>query len=349
MGNYNIDSYLADSLNEIGYFTLEELNRVLGGENSLPVIENVSEMAILSTGSNPRSVKRLINSLSLIKIMYAITSGAEAMSVKEKLLNFGFVCFQIAYPMIYDALLFEPNYREWSEKVARRFRAAELDDAMREQLTEMEEFDEPWEQVLYRICRNNSYLASRTFNISRLLNLLAKLIGNEENFGEEVSRIMSFAAVTTVSNAEDVKAAVSDRNKQALDIWEEFWDVAEKNDGFKKLFPRKKENPHTWIYLPTGIKGASLSIDQNRRDNQMMVGLYIGNDKALFKKLYKKKEEIEAAYGGELDWRELPKKKASRVCVLVPFDFGDKSTWPEKFAELADMLVKMRGAFEKYL
>lgn len=349
VGNYNIDTYLSDSLNEIGYFTPEEMTQSPGGEDSQPVIEYISEMAILSTGSNPRSVKRLINSLSLIKIMYAITSGSNVMSPKEKLLNFGFVCIQIAYPLIYDALLFDPNFKEWSEKTARRFRAAELDDNMREHLAEMEEFDEPWEQVLYRICRNNSYLASRAYNISRLLNLLAKLIGADDNFGEEVSRIMSFAAVTTVSNADDVKVAIGDRNKHAQDIWEEFWDTAEKNPEFKKQFPRKKENPHTWIYLQTGSKGTSLSIDQNRRNNQLMLGLYINNDKALFKKLFKHREEIETAFGGELDWRELPNKKASRVCMFVSFDFGDRASWPEKFTWLAETLVKMREAFANYL
>ena len=348
VGKYNIDSYLADSLDEIGYFTREEMDKALPDDN-VPVIEYVSEMALFSTGGNPRSVKRLINSLSLIKIMYALTSGSEAMSVKEKLLNFGFVCIQIAYPMIYDALLFEPNFLEWNEKVARRFRAAELDDSMREHLAEMEEFDQPWEQVLYRICRNNSYLSSRAYNISRLLNLLAKIIGVNDGFGEEVARIMNFAAVTTVSNSEDAKAAVNDRNQHALDLWEQFWDVAGKNEEFDKYFPRKKENPHTWLFLPTGSPGTSFSIDQNRRANQMMLGLYIGNDKNLFKKLLKHKEEIESAYGGELEWRELPKKKASRVCVLIPFDYNDKSEWPDKFAWLADALVKMRGAFVKFL
>lgn len=81
----------------------------------------------------------------------------------------------------------------------------------------------------------------------------------------------------------------------------------------------------------------------------MMYGLYINNDKALFKKLFKNKDDIENSFGGELDWREPPKKKASRVCLNMSFDFGNQREWPEKFTNLAETLVKMRRAFEKYL
>lgn len=199
VSNYKIDSYLEQSLLEIGYFTKEELAEPFGKEKDA-ILELVSEMVLFSTGSNPRSVKRLINSLSLIRIMYSITSDQKQLGVREKLLNFGFVCIQVAYPVIYDMLLFEPDYKKWNEKTARRFRASKLDDNIKEQLSEMEEFDEEWEQTLYRVCRNNSYLASRAYYIARLLNLLADHIGNDNDFGAEVSAIMSLGAVTTISS-----------------------------------------------------------------------------------------------------------------------------------------------------
>ena len=210
VSNYNIDTYLAGALEEIGYFNLKELSHPFGKENTT-ILEHISEMALLSTGSNPRSVKRLINSLSLIRIMHSMTSHAEQMSAKEKLLNFGFVCIQTAYPSIYDMLLFEPNYKNWDEKIARRFRATDLDDALRDSLGERDEFDEEWEQILYRICRNNSFLAARAYSISRLLNLIAVLLDSPHHFGEEVGRMLSFAAVTTVSSNECVTRKAGSR------------------------------------------------------------------------------------------------------------------------------------------
>lgn len=200
VSNYNIDSYLAGSLAEIGYFTPEELTLPSGKEGET-ILESLSEMALLSTGTNPRSVKRLLNSLSLIRIMHAIAAGGEAMTTRERLINFGFVCIQIAYPAIYDMLVYEPDYKSWNERIAKRFRMPGLDEAVRESLGEMEEFDEQWEQIIYRACQNNAYLASRAYSVSHLLNHLASLFGDSRNFGEEVGRIISFAAVTTVSGS----------------------------------------------------------------------------------------------------------------------------------------------------
>lgn len=53
--------------------------------------------------------------------------------------------------------------------------------------------------------------------------------------------------------------------------------------------------------------------------------------------------------GMELDWRELPDKKASRILITHPTDFDDKDNWSEQFDWVMGVAMKMKKAFKKYL
>ena len=198
---YNVATYLTNALADISYYTPEDMEKPLEGQEGR-LVDILTEMVLLSTGSNPRSVKRLINSLSLIQIMHATAEQGNPLSLREKMINFGFVCVQIAYPSIYDMLLHEPDFKGWDAKVARHFRLQGIDQTVQENLEDMEEFDEEWEQILYRACRNNSYLSARALSVSRLLNCIGGLVPEDEVFETEVERILGLASVTTVSTAD---------------------------------------------------------------------------------------------------------------------------------------------------
>ena len=200
---YNVASYLTEALSDIDYYTKAELEEsVEGHEESL--IDILTDMVLLSTGANPRSVKRLINSLSLIQIMHETAEQGTPLTSREKIINFGFVCVQIAYPSIYDMLLHEPDFKGWDGKIARHFRLAAIENSVQENLEEMEEFDEEWEQILFRACCKNSYLSARALSISRLLNRISALIPEDLVFESEVERILGLASVTTVSGMDTV-------------------------------------------------------------------------------------------------------------------------------------------------
>lgn len=61
------------------------------------------------------------------------------------------------------------------------------------------------------------------------------------------------------------------------------------------------------------------------------------------------KTEIENITGFELDWRELPEKKASRILTSRIVDFGNENKWLEQFDWIMDTMIKMKKAFKKYL
>ena len=81
----------------------------------------------------------------------------------------------------------------------------------------------------------------------------------------------------------------------------------------------------------------------------MGVEFYINDDKDLFRMLYGHKEEIEAEIGEELDWRELPEKKASRILIKRNANLTVEQEWPQQFEWVMDKLVKMKKAFKKYI
>ena len=84
---YTVGTYIKDVLIGINYYSEKDLDVKITNKEDNSLLDILSEMILLSTGSNPRSVKRLINSLSLIKIMHEATNSAE-LTIQEKTYQF---------------------------------------------------------------------------------------------------------------------------------------------------------------------------------------------------------------------------------------------------------------------
>ena len=84
--------------------------------------ELINQFVTKSIGGNPRSIKRLINSLALIKILNDKDAGEGSDGVlKDKdtaMVMFAMVCLQIAHPEIYQLFADNPNFRDWDEDLA---------------------------------------------------------------------------------------------------------------------------------------------------------------------------------------------------------------------------------------
>ena len=93
----------------------------------------------------------------------------------------------------------EPNFIKWDEKTASKLRLKPLTEDQIQQLDGTDEFDEDWEKTIFRACLNDHYLRSRAFNVSNLLNTIRKLTPNEEEFEDEVERVLTLSSVTSVS------------------------------------------------------------------------------------------------------------------------------------------------------
>lgn len=193
VASYNVDTFLVDALGKIEFFSQQEL-----ADTSLA--EKLSEITRLSVGTNPRSLKRLTNTLALISIIYEEQKGADssAGSLLDKLINYALVCIQIAYPYIYNQLAEEPDFKGWNEKIASKLKLRPLTEVETERLNSTEEFDEEWEKVVFRMCQKETYLSNRVFSVSALLNKIAEIINNDENLGEIIEATLEMSAVTNL-------------------------------------------------------------------------------------------------------------------------------------------------------
>lgn len=208
VASYNVDTFLVDALRKIEFFTDAELD-----DPSLA--ETLSEITRLSVGSNPRSLKRLTNTLALISIINDMQNQGEAASQERlnKILNYALVCIQIAYPYIYNQLTEEPDFKAWNEKIASKLKLRPLTEAELESLDATEEFDEEWEKVVFRMCQKETYLSNRVFSVSALFNKIADWVGDDSVLGEVIASTLELSAVTNLKAFDGPMKKPGERNR----------------------------------------------------------------------------------------------------------------------------------------
>lgn len=190
VASYNVDSFLVDALRKIEFFSESELANT-------ELSASLSRIATLSVGTNPRSLKRLSNTLSLISIINQ-AQGLEDGNDGSKVLNFALVCIQIAYPYIYNQLTEAPDFKRWDESIASKLKLRPLTEEEKAVLDSTEEFDEPWEKVLFRMCQKETHLSNRSFQVSSLMNEIASLVNNDEKLGSIIESTLELSAVTNL-------------------------------------------------------------------------------------------------------------------------------------------------------
>ncbi len=211
VSNYKIDGFLMDSLCEIGYIGPRE-------KEDKALCEAITYYALQSVGTNPRSLKRLINYLSLIKLVIAQTQDKEddADFAAWKDILFALVSLQIQYPKVYEALQGDSDFPTWGEAFEQKWQIPALKEGEKEKLAAMKEFDEPWEQMLFRFCRRDTFLEARSLNISRILNRIRARITADnptESVGDTVEWLLRLSAVTSVKSEQTQIEVVENFNK----------------------------------------------------------------------------------------------------------------------------------------
>lgn len=137
--------------------------------------------------------------------------------------------------------------------------------------------------------------------------------------------------------------------QQRLEYWQAFNSYAFNDKNFSKIFNMRKPTTDHWMDFSIGSSACQICVTQIQKRSAIGVELYITDDKELFKLLHAHKDEIETDMGMSLDWKELPKRKASRILVEKNVQLGNHDEWEEQFIYIMDILLKMRKAFKKHL
>jgi hypothetical protein len=208
VASYGIDTFLIENLKKVGYLTEEQSKRT-------EITETLSQICNLSVGTNPRSLKRLMNTVSLITIIGKETTepvdsdSDEATPDHEMMLNFALICIQVSYPILYKALCMESNFGSWGENLARSLNLRDLKPEEVVKLDESELFNDPWEKILFRICERDTYLSNRVVQISQLFNVLIKLIPEGVNAGDLIGELLALSSVTDIQAFDKPKQAIN--------------------------------------------------------------------------------------------------------------------------------------------
>lgn len=218
LSEYKIENYLSESLKGIDYFNTEkDINTV---------ITMLSKYILLSVGTNPRSIKRLVNLLSLIRI---ITDAKENQNNRtsydknKRVILFGIVCLQLAYPKISELLREQASLNKWDLKFAQKMNIQWFKDE--EESLFAKSFDESidelqsWHKVLYLVCREDVYLRIHFLDIVEFLNSLmedasefVKDLKKEEKVSLE-EYLNSILILTTVTEVTAKKEASTELMK----------------------------------------------------------------------------------------------------------------------------------------
>jgi len=203
MGNYDIANYVIGLLGQINFYSgKEDLDEEL-----------IRKFVTKSIGGNPRSIKRLINSLALIKILNDkedgdVTDGS-LKNVDSAMIMFAMVCLQIAHPEIYQLFADNPNYKEWNKELAYRETQGkeESDENWEknfEQAVKTDNFNEPWEQCLFRVCYSNPRRRAKAGDISEFISIFdEEFKDSDKDVNELIESALGKTAVTSVSSKEN--------------------------------------------------------------------------------------------------------------------------------------------------
>ena len=239
VSSYTIEKFLLDALKRIGFVSENEGNDAVFSEL-------LTDFAILSVGQNPRALKRLTNTISLINLINNKEKKDSNELSNEKLIGFAMVCMQISYPMIYNKLLEDSNFAEWNEQTAIKLKLDKLTEEQLDRLNNTDEFDEDWEKILFRMCQKETYCSNRVFNISQLLNKVKALIPKGQDLGQTIESILEQSAVTNLIPFDKQKIVKGNRtifntieskkedllntaSKEGIAIWYQFWNYFENN------------------------------------------------------------------------------------------------------------------------
>ena len=222
MGQYNIGKYVNKLLIDIGFVEGDGLDTAA-----------IREIIVRTVGGNPRAIKRLVNSVSLIQIFSETKAEAESdepekddvdievTEEQKKFLLFSLLCLQIAYPHIYTLLTEKPNFTQWDESFAnsetmKKEQNKDEYPQFEEEFNnakETDDFNEVWEYALYRICYVRPRLRARVIDISRFFSYIKDelLNGNEDLVGSLVIDTLENTSVTSVTSTDKQQIVIPER------------------------------------------------------------------------------------------------------------------------------------------
>ena len=149
--------------------------------------------------------------------------------------------------------------------------------------------------------------------------------------------------------AAQAAAARSSPESERGDLYRAFWErlIDRQHSEHPAWATRRRKPPaHHWLTYstPFGTRGNYTLVAANLF---LRSELYLKGDD-LFPMLEVHRAKINAAYGSQLDWQELPDRQGSRICEKREADLADHARWNEYVEWLLDSQARLRAAVAPY-
>lgn len=225
-GTYDMGNLLSEKLISLNIEIPEDLN------------DSYSNVVKYTIGYNPRSLKRYINSFSLLRSLRnsdfeedATDFGDNAPDSEDDLILFAMIGVQISYPKIFRLITQVSDIYDWDKGFANKnnidLEAVKTDI---QKYGDNDKLDEDWEQIIYGACQNDVYLKSKVFNILELFNYLRNKFENRPDvLDEKIVMALKFASITNVDDDVNIKGVIEKRGNKTV-----FSDIKTKMDTLRK-------------------------------------------------------------------------------------------------------------------
>jgi len=140
-------------------------------------------------------------------------------------------------------------------------------------------------------------------------------------------------------------ADLTDTKLMQLDFWTKFKQYCQQRKAKLKL---RKVFPQHWFDISFGSSSAHISLTLNTQKDQIGCEIYIPDSKEAYEIFSANKEQIEETIGENLEWMELPEKKASRIKLVSNSKLSDESLWPKYFEWLKKQAEEFSKHFSSY-
>jgi len=192
-GAYNIENFLDKKLQDLGIVIDEDILY-----KYVKVVSN-------TVGFNPRSLKRCLNTFSLLRKISDI-SDQEENDKDDDFVLFNLIGIQVSYPRVFRLFNQFPLYLDWNESVAAKFELGTLLELKKKSENFNEYADEDWERILFGVAQKDSYLKANWTRAAMLLDDLRNHFKKKEDLYRKINGAMEFASMTSVDDAIEGKS-----------------------------------------------------------------------------------------------------------------------------------------------
>lgn len=148
---------------------------------------------------------------------------------------------------------------------------------------------------------------------------------------------------------EDEEKSASNEQRRSHGLRLAFWEQALEafSQSSCRLFDNISPGRDHWLSAGSGLSGMSFNLIFGK--SEIRVEFYMSRPQAetnqlVFDQLFAQKEQIEAAFGAELEWQPLPNRKACRIQYSRAVDGYNKDNWADMIKWLVEHMTRLEAA-----